>query len=429
MSRTLTAILLLTPLWLASGCNLLPEAAENEFVGKNAAQLYTMGVTFRRNGNYTKAIEAFDYLEGAFPFDPYAQQGMLEKAYSQHRQEQHVEGILTLNRFIEQNPVHENITYAHYLRGVTYFDYGQTLLHHILPYIRHNKDPTPWKASFTNFSWIVTNDPQSPYAADAQQRTVFLRNLLARYEVHVMDFYLRRKAYVAVINRSKYLLERYHGAPQMADALWFMEQAYRKMGINDLADSADQVRQLNFPHYDAKRAAEETVEDGMFTTAGNWIGDMTDSIASFVGFDIAELPPEDLSHRYKEIDLYVAEVDEYRSAREPAKIVVSSVESGHRPDPSDSDGDAWQKFLTLLGMADDDEEPVPIVPVGEEAEGEAEAEAEEAAPDTGEAPDLETLVESPAEPLEITPDSDPVAEPEQNERIPSAQPPPELPTP
>ena len=416
MCRTITSLLLLAPLLLTSGCNLLPEVAENEYEGKEAAQLYSMGVAYRRGGNFIKAIEAFDYLEGAYPFDPYAQQGMLEKAYSEHLQEKHVEGIQTLNRFIEQNPAHENIAYAHYLRGIVYSDYGQTLLHYVLPYIRHNKDPAPWKSAFENFSWVVTNAPESQYATDAQQRTVFLRNLLARYELHVMDFYLRRKAYVAVLNRAKYLLERYHGAPEMADALWYMEQAYRNIEINDLADSANQVRQLNFPQYDAQRAAEEAVEDGMFTTAGKWIGDLVDGTAILVGFDIAELPPEDLSTRYKEVDMYAEKVEEYRSTREPTKIVVSEVASGYRPDPAYADGDAWHRFKVFLGIEDD--EP-PLI-------AQEEAEPEEVAPAMRESEEVSP--ETSTEPLEITPDPQPATDPEESEQVPT-EPPPELPSP
>ena len=35
------------------------------------------------------------------------------------------------------------------------------------------------------------------YAADARQRMIYLRNLLAHYEISVAQFYMRRGAYVA----------------------------------------------------------------------------------------------------------------------------------------------------------------------------------------------------------------------------------------
>ena len=44
---------------------------------------------------------------------------------------------------------------------------------------------------------------------DARQRMMFLRNRLADYENYVAEYYVKRGAYVAAINRAKYALEHY----------------------------------------------------------------------------------------------------------------------------------------------------------------------------------------------------------------------------
>ncbi len=338
---------------LTSGCGLLPDAPENEYEGKNAAQLYSMGVAYRRNGNFVKAIETFDYLESSYPFDAYAQQGMLEMAYAHYRQEEYAMTIAVTKRFIEQNPVHDHIAYAYYLRGIAYFDFGRTLLHYVLPYIRHNKDPTPWETAFETFSLIVTNYPDSRYAVDARQRTIFLRNLLARYELHVADFYLRRKAYVAVINRSKYALERYHGTPYMGDLLWYLEQGYRNLEMTKLADDAKRVRDLNFPNYEAEKTAEEE-EPSFWSETGDWISEAVDEGATWVGFDIEDLPPDNFSGKYQLVRLDLETESGYAATRTPDKVVVSQVPSGYRPDPSFDADNPWHQFLKLFGWVEED---------------------------------------------------------------------------
>jgi len=344
---------------MMTGCGLLPDAPETEYEGKSAAQLYAMGLSYRRGGDFTKAIEAFEHLESGYPFDPYAQQGLLEMAYSKYRQEEYTETIVILDRFIEQNPLHTHIAYANYMRGVAYLDYGRTLLHYVLPYIRHNKDPTPWLLAFRSFSLIVTKYPESRYAADARQHTIFLRNLLARYELHVADFYLRRKAYVAVVNRSKQAIARYHGAPNMGDMLWYLEQGYRHLEMHQLADDARSVRDLNFPDYEARKTAEEK-EPTWLSNTGEWISDTVDSAAIMVGFDIEEFPPPDFSGKYQRVALNLGEAEEFVASHEPDKVVVSEVPSGHIPDSDIDSQDLWYQLRQLFISSDDEE--LPSVP-------------------------------------------------------------------
>ena len=65
---------------------------------------------------------------------------------------------------------------------------------------------------------------------------IFLRNRLANYEVYVAEYYLKRGAYVGAINRAKFAIENYDGAPQIASALEIMAESYRRLGMTDLAD-------------------------------------------------------------------------------------------------------------------------------------------------------------------------------------------------
>ena len=75
---------------------------------------------------------------------------------------------------------------------------------------------------------------------------VFLRNRLAEYENHVAAYYIRRQAYVAAVNRAKYALEHYPGAPALDDSLTLLARAYSLLGLSDLAADAQRVYDLNF---------------------------------------------------------------------------------------------------------------------------------------------------------------------------------------
>ncbi|HEB99142.1 MAG TPA: outer membrane protein assembly factor BamD, partial [Thiotrichales bacterium] len=78
----------------------------------------------------------------------------------------------------------------------------------------------------------------------------------ARYEVHVADYYMRRQAYVAAANRAQYVIEKFEKTPAVPDALEILIRAYRKLELDDLAQDALRVYELNYPER-AKKLAQE----------------------------------------------------------------------------------------------------------------------------------------------------------------------------
>ena len=94
---------------------------------------------------------------------------------------------------------------------------------------------------------MVQRFPDSPYADDARQRMVYLRNRLAAYEINVADYYIRRSAYVAAANRARYVVETYQETPSVVDGLQIMVRAYRELGLGELAEDTLAVLALNYP--------------------------------------------------------------------------------------------------------------------------------------------------------------------------------------
>jgi outer membrane protein assembly factor BamD len=100
--------------------------------------------------------------------------------------------------------------------------------------------------SFSTFQELIRRFPNSEYVPDARQRMVYLRNRLAEYENHVADYYIRRGAYVAAVNRAKYALEHYPEAPQLEKTLQILVVAYEQLGMGDLAADARRVLRQTF---------------------------------------------------------------------------------------------------------------------------------------------------------------------------------------
>ncbi|EVT80227.1 outer membrane assembly lipoYfiO family protein, partial [Vibrio parahaemolyticus V-223/04] len=71
----------------------------------------------------------------------------------------------------------------------------------------------------------------SPYAEDAQKRMVALKNRLANYDLATADFYLRREAWIAAINRSQELQKSFPDTEAARKSLEIQLEAYKQLQL------------------------------------------------------------------------------------------------------------------------------------------------------------------------------------------------------
>lgn len=244
----LSSFILIIGLLFLSGCSLLPEQID-ETANMSASELYEKAKDSLNNGDYETAIKHFESLEARFPFGRYAQQAQLEIAYAYYKYDEPDSAIAALDRFLKRHPRHPHADYAYYLKGLTNFNRGASFLDRWFPRDATERDNRAARQAFNDFSELVQRYPDSRYAEDATQRMFFLHNGLARYEVNVAEYYIRRKAYVAAVNRARYVLENYQRTPAVADALVVQVKSYQALGLDDLADDARRVLRLNYPDH------------------------------------------------------------------------------------------------------------------------------------------------------------------------------------
>ena len=229
-----------------AGCGLLPEV-KDETAGWSAERLYQEAHEMLTTGNYTRAIKLYDALEGRYPYGRYAQQAILEGAYANYRASETATAVAACDRFIRTYPNHPNVDYAYYLKGVVNFREDQGLFGYIVEQDLSERDPKMTKESFGAFKELVSLFPDSRYAADSIVRMRYLTNALSSYEVHVADYYYRRGAYIAAVNRAQAALVNYPQTPANEDALIVLVRSYDRLGMTQLRDDAQRVLKQTFP--------------------------------------------------------------------------------------------------------------------------------------------------------------------------------------
>ncbi len=270
-------VCLLTVLTLLGGCWPFGHGKDEDNDQKSSEQmLYRSAQSSLRSGNYRDAITKLQKLEARFPFGRYAEQAQLELIYANFMSYQPEAARSAADRFIRLHPQHPNVDYAYYIKGLAEFNKDRGLLDRFSATDISKRDPTSIRQAYLDFSEFLEKHPESEYAADARQRMVYLVNVLAKYEINVARFYMRRGAYVAAANRARNVVEHYSQSQSVDDGLAILIEADWRLGLPNAANDALRVLAANDPHYPAfDKQGRFVFRQQSFDRDRSWLNMMT----------------------------------------------------------------------------------------------------------------------------------------------------------
>ena len=225
-------------------------------------EFYEQAREAMEDNNFLIASERLQQLESRYPFGDYAEQAQLELIYTQHMMSDMEGALASAERFIRLHPLHKQVDYAYYMRGLSVYELGFNFVERYTPSEQARRDPTPFRDAFNYFDELLRRYPDSQYNEDAQKRMIFLRDRLAQYEVGVGRFYLKRHAYLAAAQRGERVMLGYQGTSAVADALALQIEAYRLLGQYLEAQQALALLNKNYPEH------EQLTEEGKFIESG-----------------------------------------------------------------------------------------------------------------------------------------------------------------
>jgi len=242
VTKQLIALFLIT--FFLTACSLLPKEVD-ETIGWSAQKFYSEASFAMSDGDYEEAIKYYEGLEARYPFGKYAIQSQLDVAYAYYKNGDEESAIAATDRFIKLHPRNPFVDYAYYLKGIVNFNRNLTFITRFIPTDTSQRDPGASLDSFNDFEELIRRFPQSKYSPDARKRMLYLRNNLAKHEIHVANYYMKRGAYLAAANRCVTVVEQYQRTPAVRDALQIMIQAYGKLGLDKLVTDTQRVLALN----------------------------------------------------------------------------------------------------------------------------------------------------------------------------------------
>ena len=224
--------------------------------GLSPKSLFEKAQLFRDEGAYDEALKIYEKLQAAYPSSKYSLQSKLETPYMLFQRERYDEALDKLNDFIKVYPNHFSTPYAYYLRGLIAESKSKSILDEFIT-DNAQRDVSSVKNAMNYYLALMDKFPNTEYAIESKAKLVTLRNILARHELFVAIFYTKKEAYIASINRCKYIIEKFPNTPSVPAALHLIAHNYDKINAPKLAEDSRRVLKASYPKYTPHYSLED----------------------------------------------------------------------------------------------------------------------------------------------------------------------------
>ena len=200
------------------------------------------------NKEYAAAIENYQYVVDKFPFSPYAEESEMKIGLAYYKNKDYAQSIAALDDFQRMHPTSKNLELVSYYIAMSYFDQIG----------REDQDQNKTEAALARFKAIEQRFPESEFAELAKEKSEICREVLARHQKIVGDYYFKRANFRAAESRLAELMQKYPDTPVAPDALWELGTALEKEGKKYSAAQAFAAMVQHYPDTPyAKKARDE----------------------------------------------------------------------------------------------------------------------------------------------------------------------------
>jgi len=174
-------------------------------------------------GDALFAAKKFNEAELLFPQSSWAPKAALMAAYVYYAQDYYYDAEIELKRFIRTYPKNPDLNYAHFLLAMCYYE----------KIVDEKKDLGPLLLAQEKFNFIIKNYPDSDYALDSQYKLDLIQDYLASKEMYIASHYMKKKKWIASINRYKTVVEQYDKTIYVEEALHRLVELYFTIGLEN----------------------------------------------------------------------------------------------------------------------------------------------------------------------------------------------------
>ena len=231
------ALALLLALPLLAACGGDSEKDDANVPVAPVEDMYNNGMDALNAKRYQSAEDQFAGVQQNYPYSSWAVNAQLMQGYTQYLRNHYTDAIGTLDRFVQLHPAHRSVSYAYYLRALSYYE----------QIVDIQRDQKGTEQAMFALRDVVNRFPESSYARDAKLKIDLCIDHLAGKEMEVGRWYQRQKLYQAAIGRFQKVVDDYQTTNHAAEALHRLTEIYLVLGLKDQARTAAAVLGHNYP--------------------------------------------------------------------------------------------------------------------------------------------------------------------------------------
>ena len=187
--------------------------------------------------NYEEAAAEFLKAEAQYPSSPYAADALVMAAYSQYLDGDFAGALLATDRFMRFHPGHADVPYVMYLRGMCYYRQVSDV----------RREPGMSAYALQQFQTLVKRFPRSPYAKNAENKIIILKNYIAGKVMYSARNDMKKENWTSAINRLQSVVTDAQETVMTAEAMYRLTECYTAIGLSEQANGYAQMLKLNFP--------------------------------------------------------------------------------------------------------------------------------------------------------------------------------------
>lgn len=201
------------------------------------SQIYDTAYNEFNDKNYDTAATEFLKAESQYPSSPWAADALIMAAYSHYLDDDFAGAILAIDRFMRFHPGHADVPYMMYLRGMCYYRQVSDV----------RREPGMSAYAMQQFQQLVARFPNSPYAKNAENKILILKNYLAGKVMYSARHDMAQQNWTSAIANLQSVIDGAQETAMTAEALFRLTECYTAIGLPSQAAGYAEMLRTNFP--------------------------------------------------------------------------------------------------------------------------------------------------------------------------------------
>ena len=184
-------------------------------------EVYNQAMEEFERGDVIYAGKKFSEAELLYPQSIWAPRAILMSAYGYFTQGYYKDAIINLERFLVKYKNHPQSDYAYYLLALCHYD----------QIVDEKKDMNEILLSKKYFEIVISQYPDTDYAADSKFKLELIIEIMASKEMYLARYYVEREKWIPAINRYKRVISDYDTTIYVEEALHRLVELHYKVGL------------------------------------------------------------------------------------------------------------------------------------------------------------------------------------------------------